>query len=121
MACCKRAHSAFCASAMSALKATIEAASAAKAPTDARNPPCPKALRMRVLAVLISSIVLAHREPGIPLRRRYRASAFRDRHRGVSKACAPEVARGLLRVFGARCQRLGALPAACGFSRPDRA
>jgi hypothetical protein len=45
---------------MSALKATIEAAIAAKALTDARNPPCPKALRMRVFAAVISSIVLAH-------------------------------------------------------------
>jgi hypothetical protein len=63
MACCKRAHSAFCASATSLLKPTIEAVSAAKAPTDAGNPPCPKALRIRVFAAVISSIILAYREP----------------------------------------------------------
>ena len=40
---------------MSPVRATIEAVSAAKAPTDARNPLRPKARRMRVLAAVISS------------------------------------------------------------------
>jgi hypothetical protein len=75
---------------------------------------------MRVFAVVISSIVPAHREPGIHAAVDIER-AFRDRHRGVNKACAAKVAPGLLRGFDARCQRLKAVLAACGFSRPDRA
>jgi hypothetical protein len=59
MACCSRAHSAFWANVTSALKATIEAVSAANAPTDARILLRPNARRIRVFAAFISSIVSA--------------------------------------------------------------